>query len=130
MIRLVGHWQIEKRIEKSMIFVQGSVSLKLKLTGPLARVPERATTISSHEPSSLPSLAHTSTTLNPFRANTMPLPSSSTAPRAEGVDKGVEAFKRLMLENTREGSINDNNSLEGERTLARDSAPSFKLEDS
>jgi hypothetical protein len=23
MIRLVGHWQVEKRIERSMIFVQG-----------------------------------------------------------------------------------------------------------
>lgn len=33
MIRLIGHWQLEKRIEKSMIFVQGTVSWKRKLTG-------------------------------------------------------------------------------------------------
>ena len=79
----------------------------------------------------MPSIAPPSTLLNPFRASTMPLSSSSTSStsRPEGVDKGVEAFKRLMLENTREGSVHENNSQESERTLSRDLVPSFNLED-
>jgi len=129
MIRLIGHWQTDKRIEKSLIFVQG-INSGEEADVEAARVPERITTTSSHEQYPLPSLPPPSTTLNPFRANTMPLSSSSATLRVEGVDKGVEAFKRLMLENTREGSMNENNSFEGERTPSRDLAPSIKLQDS
>src|SRR5262245_9071276 len=45
----------------------------------------------------------TMTTLNPFRAN-LALPSTSTTSRTESVDKGVEAFKRLMFSNTKDSN--------------------------
>ena len=53
----------------------------------------------------MPSLAPTSTTLNPFRANSN-ASSSSTITRTPEVDRGVEAFKRLMFSN-KEGTHSD-----------------------
>ena len=64
----------------------------------------------------MPSVPPTSTTLNPFRANSNTSSSSSTITRTPGVDRGVEAFKRLMFSN-KEGTHSDS-AVDSESTFA------------
>ena len=76
----------------------------------------------------MPSFAATSTTLNPFRANSH-TSSSSSVTRTPGVDRGVEAFKRLLLSN-KEGTHSES-TIDSESTLPpRTLTIPAKLEDS
>jgi hypothetical protein len=93
----------------------------------IARVPDRIGVKSSQEQSSMPSLAPTSATLNPFRA-TSTSSSSSAITRTQDVDRGVEAFKRLMFSNSKEGSIPE--PTPDNDIPSKNLAPPSKLEDS
>jgi hypothetical protein len=64
-------------------------------------------------------------TLNPFRGTSTS--SSSSIPRDPGVDRGVEAFKRLMFAKSKEGSSKGSDGSEG--TAVGSLAPAAKIEE-